>query len=87
MVPLYLLINCYLQNSYGSDDKEFGCNAGDLGSIPVLGGSPIEGNGNPLPYPFLENSMDREAWWARVYNCRLKHRGLQLAKSWTQLSG
>ena len=64
MVPLYLLINCYLQNSYGSDDKEFGCNAGDLGSIPVLGGSPIEGNGNPLQYPFLENSMDREAWWA-----------------------
>ena len=32
----------------GSDSKESPCNAGDLGSIPVLGRSPGEGNGNPL---------------------------------------
>ena len=32
----------------GSDDKEFACNAGDLGSIPGLGRSPGGGHGNPL---------------------------------------
>ena len=37
------------------------CNAGDLGSIPGLGRSPGEGNGNPLQYPCLENPMDGEA--------------------------
>ena len=34
-------------------------NAGDLGSIPGLGGSPGEGNGNPLQHSCLENPMDR----------------------------
>ena len=34
--------------------------------IRGLGGSPREGNGNPLQYLCLENSMDREAWWATV---------------------
>ena len=38
-------------------------NAGDLGSIPGLGRSPGEGNGNPLQDSCLENSVDREAWW------------------------
>ena len=37
-------------------------NAGDLGSVPGLGRSPGEGNGNPLQYYCLENSMDRGAW-------------------------
>ena len=37
-------------------------NAGDPGSIPVLGRSPGEGNGNPLQYSCLENPMDRGAW-------------------------
>ena len=41
--------------------------AEDTGSISGLGRSPEEGNGNPLQYPFLENSMDREAWWAIVH--------------------
>ena len=36
-------------------------NAGDLGSIPGLGRSPGEGNGNPLQYSYLENPMDRGA--------------------------
>ena len=42
-------------------------NAGDLGSIPGLGRSSGEGNGNPLRYSCLENPMDREAWWATVH--------------------
>ena len=38
--------------------------AGDVGSVPRLGRSPGEGNGNPLQYSYLENSMDRGAWQA-----------------------
>ena len=45
----------------GSDGKASACSAGDQGSIPGLGRSPGEGNGNPLPYSCLENSMDWEA--------------------------
>ena len=41
-----------------SDGKESACNAGDPGSIPGLGRSPGEGNGYPLEYSYLENSMD-----------------------------
>ena len=40
--------------------------ARDLGSIPGLGRSPGEGNGNPLQYSCLENSMDRRAGWVTV---------------------
>ena len=43
----------------GSDGKESACNAGDLGLIPGYGRSPLGGNGNPLQYSYLENSMDR----------------------------
>ena len=46
----------------GSEDKAYACNAGDLGSIPGLGKSPGEGNGNPLQYSCLESSMDGRAW-------------------------
>ena len=49
-----------------SDDKEYACNAGDLGSIPGLGRFLGEGNGNPLQYSGLGNPMDRGAWWATV---------------------
>ena len=42
----------------GSDDKTSACNVGDPGSIPGSGRSPGEGNGNPLQYSCLENSMD-----------------------------
>ena len=38
-----------------SDSKESTCNAGDLGLIPGLGGSPGGGHGNPLQYSCLEN--------------------------------
>jgi len=46
-------------------------NAGDVrnvGSIPGLGRFPGGGNGNPLQYSCLENSMDRGAWWATVHS-------------------
>ena len=42
----------------GSDGKASACNSGDLGSIPGLGRSPGEGNGNPLQHSCLENPMD-----------------------------
>ena len=46
----------------GSDGKVSTYNAGDPGSIPDLGRSPGEGNGNPLQYSYLGNSMDGGAW-------------------------
>ena len=42
----------------GSDGKESACNVGDLDLIPGWGRSPGEGNGYPLQYSGLENSMD-----------------------------
>ena len=51
----------------GSEVKASACNAGDLDSIPGLGRSPGEGNGNPLQYSCLENPIDRGAWWATVH--------------------
>ena len=50
-----------------SAGKESACNVGDLGSIPGLGRLPGEGNGYPLQYSSLENSMDRGAWQATVH--------------------
>ena len=50
-----------------SEGKESACSAGDVGSIPGLRRSPGEGNGNPLQYYWLENPMDRGAWWATVH--------------------
>ena len=52
-------------------------NMGDLGSVPGLGRSPGEGNGYPLQYSGLGNSMEGGARWATVYG---------VAKSWTRLS-
>ena len=46
----------------GLDGKASVYNVGDLGSIPGLGRSPGEGNGNPFQYSCLENPMDRGAW-------------------------
>ena len=60
--------------------KNPSANAGDVrdkSSIPGLGKSPGEGNGNPLQYSCVENPMDRDAWWATVH---------AVAKNWTQLS-
>ena len=58
----------------GSDGKASAHNAGDPSSIPGSGRSPGEGNGNPLQYSCLENSMDGGTWWATVHG---------VTKSWT----
>ena len=50
----------------GSVVKNLPTNAGDTGSIPGLGRTPGGGNGNPLQYSCLENSMDRGAWQTTV---------------------
>ena len=62
---LYLLSNLdrtdimrILRQPGGSDGKESACSARDPGSVPGLGRSPGEGNGYPLQYSDLENSMD-----------------------------
>ena len=47
--------------------KDLSANAGDVGSIPGSGRSPGEGNGHPLQYSCLENSMDKGAWRAVVH--------------------
>ena len=60
-----------------SDSKEFTLSAGDLDSVPGSGRPPGEGNGYPLQYTCLENSMDRGAWYATVHG---------VAKSQTQSS-
>ena len=60
--------------SGGSDGKESAHNSRDQGSNPRLGRSPGEGNGNPLQYSCLENSVDRGAWRAVVH---------EVTKSWT----
>ena len=52
---------------YSPKDKESACDAGDENSIPGLGSSSGEGNVNLLQYSRLENSIDREAWWATVH--------------------
>ena len=58
-----------VQSLGGSEGKECACNAGDLGLIPGFGRSPGEGNGDPLQYSCLENSMNRGAWWATYSPC------------------
>ena len=58
-----------------SAGKESARNAGDLGSIPGSGRFPGEGNGNPLQYSCLENSMGREAWQATVHGLKRVRRG------------
>ena len=59
------------------EGKESACNVGDPGSIPGLGRSPGEGNGNPLQYSCLESLMDSRAWRVTVHG---------VAKSRTWLS-
>ena len=64
----------------GSSGKEPPAMAGDMRevrSIPGSGRSLGGGNGTPLQYSCLENSMDRGAWWATDHG---------ITKSWTRLS-
>ena len=69
---------CYLPGAIlfiipGSEVKASACNVGDLGLILGSGRSPGEGNGNPLQYYYLENPMDRGAWWATVHGIAKRH--------------
>ena len=58
----------------GSVSEESACKAGSLGSIPGWGRPPGEGNGKPLQYSCLGNSLDRGAWWATVHGVtRIRH--------------
>ena len=74
-MPL-VIVDCeILRESYkqgkgfpgGSDGEEYAGNTGDPGSTPGSARFPREGNGNPFQYSCLENSMDRETWWATVH--------------------
>ena len=56
--------------------KDLSADTRDVGSVTVLGRSPGGGNGNPLYYSCLENSMNRRAWWVRVHG---------VTQSWTKL--
>ena len=69
IILIFVIVLFYLLKSFpsGSDIKESACNAGDLGSIPGMGRSLGEGNGNPLQCSCLENPMDRGAWRAAVH--------------------
>ena len=62
-----IVVVIYIGFPGGSDGKESGCNAGDLDSIPRLGRSPGEGNGNPLQYSCLGNLMERGTWQGIVH--------------------
>ena len=65
--PVTLPLSCtFGPPSGGSDSTKSVCSAGDPGSISGSGRSLGEGNGNSLQYSYLENPMDREAWWATV---------------------
>ena len=66
----------YLGHPRWKNGKEYAANTGDTSS-PGLGGSPGEGNGKPLQYSCLEDSMDRGAWWATMH---------EVAKNRTQVS-
>ena len=57
----------FLGFPHSSVGKESTCNAGDPVSIPGWGRCPGEGNGNPLQYSCLENSMDIGAWQATIH--------------------
>ena len=68
--------NEFIPRQIGLDNKESAHNMGGLVLIPGLEISPGEGNGTPLQYSCLENSMDKGAWRATVHG---------IAKSRTQL--
>ena len=69
-------VGACVELALGFPSEASACNVGDLGSIPELGRSPGEGNGNPFQYSCLENPMDRGAWQATIHG---------VAKSRTQL--
>ena len=72
-----MITNIFIGLPWWLSDKEFACQAEDMDLIPGSERSPGKGNGYPLQYSDLPNSMDRGAWQATVHG---------VAKSWTQLS-
>ena len=70
-------LGCYLPCS--SVGKASACSAWDLCSIPGLGSSPGDGNGNSRQYSCLENPMDREAWQVTVHGIARVGHGLVLS--------
>ena len=79
-VSFYRIVHFPLASRVALVVKSLPANAGDVkgvGLIPRSGRSPGGGRGNPLQYSYLENPMDRGAWWAGVHG---------VAKSQTQLS-
>ena len=77
----------YLGFPGGSDGKEYICNAGYEGLIPGSERSPGEGNGYSLQYSYLENSMDREAWWVTVHGVGKSQTPLKRLSIHTTYSG
>ena len=78
ILQFYGFIHLFIQNVFtedyyqvsfpsGSMLKNIPANAGHMGSIPGLGKSPGEGNGNLLQCSCLENPTDRGVWWATVH--------------------
>ena len=61
---------CFMVFPDGSDGKESACNGRAPGAVPRSGRSSEEGNGYPLQYSCLENSMDRGAWRAMVHGVK-----------------
>ena len=56
--------------------------AGDMGSIPGLGSSYGGGNGSPLQYSFLKNTMDRGPWWFIVHGVTKRQMRLNTIESY-----
>ena len=63
----FAVIVCIHVSLVAQTVKNNTCNVGELGSIPGLGKSPGEGNGYPLQFSGLKNSMDRGSWQATVH--------------------
>ena len=78
----HIFIERYYVSGGGSAVKNPSDNAGDSSSIPGWGRSSGEGNGNPLQYFCLENSMDRGAWHATVHGVDKSQKWLH---SWTTI--
>ena len=79
-LKFYIFFSQQLENRKGFPVVEnLAANAEDIrdvGLIPGLGRSREGGHGNPLQYSYLENTMDRGAWWATAYG---------ITKSWTRV--
>ena len=71
------------QKNLGSS-KESACSAEDTGSIPGLGRSTREGNGNSLQYSALKNSIERGTWWVIVHGVTKSQTRLSTSKSYME---